>query len=362
MPSNVNVAAAVDKVLREAPVSPSAQALWRPFLMSETFTRLATDSFWWVVGHHIQGTPFNARNSSVFARMSCSYTRLFTKVPTQYKDAFFSTFYEAWGLMLLICLQAAYPKSREAFEAPAFRIGLLDLCSEWTLGMKRLLPVEGHWIQSFGHRPPTEMEALKTRSFGNGLGRDKRVETAPLEVHGDVRQSHGGVSRTEFGHSPLVQQYLSLCGIQVRPRLPVALRLATQSSQSSRPFQDQLKLTARSASESSLSIGGSKTVTSRRPGTSTGGWGLCPPRPSTSEVLRQVYQRREELMSGHEQSKMDMWRDVHESRRECLGERAKIRRQATLILNGAGDLHDLSNHIAAKRLDEKQHVRGRRDE
>lgn len=45
--------------------------------------------------------------------------------------------------------QECYPKSRTLFDKPSFRMQLLDLCAEWTLGMRPSYPLTGHWVLKF---------------------------------------------------------------------------------------------------------------------------------------------------------------------------------------------------------------------
>lgn len=45
--------------------------------------------------------------------------------------------------------QECYPKSKGLFDNPSFRMRLLDLCSELTLGIRPSLSLGGHWVLKF---------------------------------------------------------------------------------------------------------------------------------------------------------------------------------------------------------------------
>ncbi|CAM9826919.1 unnamed protein product, partial [Choristocarpus tenellus] len=147
---SVNFTAIAEKVLREAPFAVgSFSTMWRAFLTCRTFIELATDGFWFVVGHEIQGRPVGIEKSPRFSRMAHAYSNMFLHAPTIHKDMWGASFFEAWALTLLLLLQAAFPLSKAMFDAPKFRMKLLDLCAEWTLGIRPTFPLTNHWVLTF---------------------------------------------------------------------------------------------------------------------------------------------------------------------------------------------------------------------
>lgn len=45
--------------------------------------------------------------------------------------------------------QESFPKSKHLFDKPFFRMRLLDLCAEWTMGIRPSFPLSGHWVLKF---------------------------------------------------------------------------------------------------------------------------------------------------------------------------------------------------------------------
>lgn len=43
----------------------------------------------------------------------------------------------------------SFSKSKSLFDQPSFRMRLLDLCAEWTMGMRPTYPLVGHWVLKF---------------------------------------------------------------------------------------------------------------------------------------------------------------------------------------------------------------------
>lgn len=53
------------------------------------------------------------------------------------------------SLTFLLFWQEAFPKSKPTFSDPAFRMRLLDICAEWSLGVRPSFPLSGHWVLKF---------------------------------------------------------------------------------------------------------------------------------------------------------------------------------------------------------------------
>ncbi|CAM9908056.1 unnamed protein product, partial [Scytosiphon promiscuus] len=366
LPKSVRLASITEKVLREAPFAVgNSRPMWRVFLASRPFMELATDGFWFIVAHEILGIPVDIMRSPRFSRIAHVYSHMFTNAPPVFKDMWGSYFFEAWALTLLILLQESFPKSKPIFDDSAFRMRLLDLCAEWTMGIRPSFPLTGHWVLKFDKRPPTELELLKRRTFGAGLSGSPSSPALPHGDGGDDRlkgatltsRRRNGIpdhrlnyvatrSAIEFGNSPLVQHHLEiLTGSGKASVSPVRLQVTGEATRTLRPFQEVGLRLANDRQVRSNTWRAAQAVRVRNE------------RPATADILATINQRRETLMRQHAASRRETRQEISRMRVDAAEDRSTIEVEATDLLS-RGDVHEFSNFLVKHQA--KHHRTGER--
>ncbi|CAM9450500.1 unnamed protein product [Ectocarpus sp. 4 AP-2014] len=353
LPGSVRFASVTEKVLREAPFAVgNSKPMWRVFLTSRPFMELAADGFWFVVAHEILRMPVDAAHSPRFSRMAHVYSHMFTNAPPVFKDMWGSYFFEAWVLTLIILLQESFPKSKSLFDEPSFRMRLLDLCAEWTMGIRPSFPLAGHWVLKFDKRPPTELELLKRRTFGAGLSGTNSMPALPQGDGSKDRANgptptarrRGGIpehrlfyvasrSAIDFGNSPFVKHHLRvLTGGGKTSVAPIRLQVTGEATRTLRPFQEQSLRLANDRLLRSNTWRAAQAVRVRNE------------RPATVDILARIDQRREKLMRQHVSSKRETRQEISRMRIDAAEDRSSIETEAADLLS-KGDVHEFSNFL-----------------
>ncbi|CAM9544742.1 unnamed protein product [Ascophyllum nodosum] len=260
--------------------------------------------------------------------MAHVYSYMLAHMAPNLKDLWGPRFYEAWALTLLILLQEHFPKSEAVLDDPSFRICLLDLCAEWTVGLRPSFPLTGHWVLSFDRRPPTELELFKKRTFGMGLSGSASAPVLSSGFKGDRRgektrrhkSASLGLNRVssrstiEVGNSPLVEEYLKvLTGGEKAAIAPLRLQVTREATRTLRPFHD---LVLRHSNDKAMKSNAWRAAQAVRRSSE---------RPTIEDILARIDQRRDNLLQQHATSKREARKHMAQTRADAAEDRTKQR-------------------------------------
>lgn len=195
----------VERILFDAPFAATSRLreAWRGVLQSAAFQELSLEGFHWFKTHVVSprdrgeivivdradtAKPFGKMHEIAkdehFSAMAANYVWLFWHSPVKRKDAMFDHFYEAMAYSILLTLSAAQPRRRAALsEDYALKKHIIDLCAEWTKGIRPSTLPDDHWIvRAFDSRrnpalKPT-FDVLSPRSFQSAAIADEPTDPA----------------------------------------------------------------------------------------------------------------------------------------------------------------------------------------
>lgn len=381
LPFHCNYVTCVDKVLRDTSLPFANAPIWRSLLKSVLYTQLVKVSFWWVVLHEVRKVA-RPPSELLYVNIAHCYAKLFDKVPSDRKDAFFGNFYEAWSVTLLLILQNGFPRRKALFDEKSFREHLLDLCAGWTIGRRPYTVKKSHWIQYFDSpsreangdseehggtfitekngnlpgsspaRPASRSRRRRPSTAGNlptaAILSGKNLATTfcappPGTVYEPSRRTP-----YEFGYSPLIKQHLEAYNIKMSPSLPVRLLVTRRQPVSWTAPPVPAPETAANSQSASGSARTPQSISAAHlyiPRDCEGG---PPPnvRPLTADQFLQASEvRRQHAMRTFKQNCHKTTLGLAKLRVESAVERRKLRATQKSILLRA-DLHEISYSLA----------------
>ncbi|KAJ8604283.1 hypothetical protein CTAYLR_002493 [Chrysophaeum taylorii] len=258
LPRGGQMAVIAEAIVREAPFAGgSSRGEWRELLQTPAFEELSSEGFRWfnthVIGPRDAGEdvglegdtsrdPFGATASVEdvhFSLMASNYVALFRRVPRERKDYFFRKFHEAMAYGIILVIGAAYPRRRDALsEDLALKRHIINLCAEWTTGIRPSTLPDDHWIVRGEARSARAAAARrmssaspKSTTVDSVLAAGSSVASAlspPATSPRTSRKRDTLVHATyTLHHSPFFRHHLEKCGARPaeRTKLKVGLTI-----------------------------------------------------------------------------------------------------------------------------------------
>lgn len=142
-------------------------------------------------------------DSPFFIRLSTNFVKMFERIPFSKKDYFFGHFPDVMTFSLLLSFTSAYPRSKSKIDDFSFKQNLLDLCSEWTTGLRasKRANLGTSWVMEYdlqdGNRGGGAAERLKhmgdsTMNPAGTPGTNRRKINMALMKSGEGSEGSGG--------------------------------------------------------------------------------------------------------------------------------------------------------------------------
>lgn len=244
--------AIAETILREAPFASRGRA-WRGLLESQAFEGLSVEGLRWFQRHVLEprdrGEDVAGLDDSLagdassgsddanvqdehFSAMAAKYVELFVSVPAEHKDIYVDHLYEAMAASILLVISTSSHSTRRRDAASScedlvLKRHVINMCAEWTLGMRPRHVGEDHWIVRATTRgtpqprPAASTASKATLDVGSLAVVDEKP-TAPRDTRVHATYT--------LQHSPFFSHHLERLGVKPSPGLAVKLGLTVGSS------------------------------------------------------------------------------------------------------------------------------------